>query len=84
LIGVLFSIVSVISFVVLGIIWETRGVPFAGFGSLVSLELLSFGVLTVMLGVIAEYLGLIYEEVKRRPNFIVQETLGLSTREPRR
>ncbi len=33
-----------------------------------------------MLGVIAEYLGLIYEEVKRRPNYVVQETVGLSGR----
>jgi dolichol-phosphate mannosyltransferase len=30
-----------------------------------------------MLGIIAEYLGLIYEEVKGRPNFIVSEELGL-------
>ena len=76
-IGVLFSFASAVAFVVLFVIWETRGVPFAGFGSLVSLGLFSFGMLTVMLGVIAEYLGLIYEEVKRRPNFIVQETIGL-------
>jgi dolichol-phosphate mannosyltransferase len=31
-----------------------------------------------MLGIIAEYLGLIYEEVKGRPNFIVAEQLGIS------
>jgi dolichol-phosphate mannosyltransferase len=30
-----------------------------------------------MLGIIAEYLGLIYEEVKGRPNFIVSAELGL-------
>ena len=76
-IGVLFSFTSAIAFVVLFVIWETHGVPFAGFGSLVSLGLFSFGMLMVMLGVIAEYLGLIYEEVKRRPNFIVQETIGI-------
>ena len=76
-IGVLFSFASAVAFVVLFVIWETNGVPFAGFGSLVSLGLFSFGMLTVMLGVIAEYLGLIYEEVKRRPNFIVQETIGI-------
>jgi glycosyltransferase involved in cell wall biosynthesis len=75
--GVLFSFAAFVAFVVLAVVWETRGVPFAGFGSLVSLALMGFGVLTVMLGVIAEYLGLIYEEVKRRPNFVVQETIGL-------
>ena len=77
MIGVLLSFASAVAFVVLFVVWETRGVPFAGFGTLVSLGLFSFGMLTVMLGVIAEYLGLIYEEVKRRPNFIVQETIGL-------
>ncbi len=84
LLGVVFSFAAVVSFVVLGIIWETQGVPFAGFGSLVSLGLFGFGVLTVMLGVIAEYLGLIYEEVKRRPNFVVQEAVGLPERKPGR
>jgi hypothetical protein len=29
-----------------------------------------------MLGIIAEYLGLIYEEVKGRPNFVVSDVLG--------
>jgi dolichol-phosphate mannosyltransferase len=77
IVGVFFSVATAIAFVVLAIIWETQGVPFAGFGSLVSLGLFGFGILTVMLGVIAEYLGLIYEEVKRRPNFVVQETIGI-------
>jgi dolichol-phosphate mannosyltransferase len=36
-----------------------------------------FGVLTLMLGVLAEYIGLIYHEVKRRPNFVVQDTRNL-------
>lgn len=75
--GLFFSFAAFIAFVVLVIIWETKGVPFAGFGSIVSLFLMAFGILTTMLGVIAEYLGLIYEEVKRRPNFVVQETIGI-------
>jgi dolichol-phosphate mannosyltransferase len=75
-VGMIFSLGAAIAFVVLFVIWETQGVPFAGFGSIVSLGLFGFGVLTVMLGVISEYLGLIYEEVKRRPNYVVQETVG--------
>jgi len=74
--GIGFSIIAAFSCLVLSVIWLTSGVPFAGFGSLVSLGLLSFGVLTTMLGVIAEYLSLIYEEVKGRPNFVVRETIG--------
>jgi glycosyltransferase involved in cell wall biosynthesis len=75
--GILATFLSVIAFVVLGFVWITNGVPFAGFGSIMSLVLLGFGVLTMMLGVMAEYLSLIYEEVKRRPNFVVRETVGL-------
>jgi glycosyltransferase involved in cell wall biosynthesis len=53
------------------------GVPFPGFGSIICVMLLMFGFLFTMLGVIGEYIGLIYEEVKQRPNFIIQEKVGL-------
>lgn len=78
--GVIVALVSAVSLLVLTVLWFTAGVPFAGFGTLVSLNLLVFGVLALMLGVMSEYLSLVYEEVKRRPNFIVRETLGLSQR----
>jgi len=75
--GVALSLISLVSLLVWMIVWITSGVPFAGFGTIVSLAVLAFGTLTFMLGIIAEYLGLIYEEVKGRPNFIVSEKLGL-------
>ena len=76
--GVALSLISFVSLLVWVIVWITSGVPFAGFGTIVSLAVLAFGTLTFMLGIIAEYLGLIYEEVKGRPNFIVAEQLGIS------
>lgn len=48
-----------------------------GFGTIMAVMLLMFGFLFTMLGVVAEYVGLIYDEVKQRPNFIVSETIGL-------
>jgi glycosyltransferase involved in cell wall biosynthesis len=48
-----------------------------GFGTVMVVMLLMFGFLFTMLGVVAEYIGLIYDEVKQRPNFIVSETIGL-------
>ena len=53
------------------------GVPFAGFGTIMGVMLLMFGFLFTILGVMAEYIGLIYEEVKERPTFVVRETVGL-------
>jgi glycosyltransferase involved in cell wall biosynthesis len=75
--GVALSVISFVSLLVWMIIWITAGVPFAGFGTIVSVIVLAFGILTFMLGIVAEYLGLIYEEVKGRPNFIVSEQLGM-------
>jgi polyisoprenyl-phosphate glycosyltransferase len=74
--GLALSVLSIISLIPLSILWLTKGVPFAGFGTIVAISLLVFGVLSLMLGIISEYVGLIYEEVKRRPNFVVRETLG--------
>lgn len=53
------------------------GVPFPGFGSLICVMLIGFGVITLLLGVVGEYLALIYEEVKQRPNFVVSQKIGL-------
>lgn len=53
------------------------GVPFAGYGTIMTVMLLMFGILFTMLGIVAEYVGLIYEEVKHRPNYVVSRTVGL-------
>ena len=74
--GFVISAFAFISIPLLALLWITRGVPFAGFGTLTALGLLLFGLLSLMLGVMSEYIGLIYEEVKGRPNFIVSEVLA--------
>jgi len=74
--GVAISLTSFIALLVCVVAWVTVGVPFAGFGTIVSVAVLAFGSITFMLGIIAEYLGLIYEEVKGRPNFVVTELIG--------
>ena len=48
-----------------------------GFTTLVSLVLFMGGVQLVAIGLLGEYLGRIYDEVKQRPLFIVQRTYGL-------
>jgi len=73
--GIALSALSFLTTVILAVCWVLLGVPFAGFGTLISVSLLAFGLLAFMVGLLAEYLGLVYEEVKGRPNFIVRDTL---------
>lgn len=75
--GLVLSGLAMLTLLALVIRWLTFGVPFAGFGSIVGIGLLGFGVLSVMIGIVAEYVGLIYEEVKQRPNYLVSEEEGL-------
>lgn len=75
--GMILSAISFVSLLPLSILWIFSGVPFAGFGTLVSLFLLVLGFLSLMLGILSEYVGLIYEEVKARPNYIVSKKVGI-------
>ena len=77
LFGLGLSFFSFLSIIPLAILWMFSGVPFAGFGTLVSLFLLVLGFLSLMLGILSEYVGLIYEEVKARPNYILSAKIGL-------
>jgi len=69
--GVLISGISFLTLIPLAFLWIFKGVPFAGFGTIVSFSLLVLGFLSLMLGILSEYVGLIYEEVKQRPNYII-------------
>jgi glycosyltransferase involved in cell wall biosynthesis len=48
-----------------------------GFTTLVTLVLFLGGVQLIGIGVLGEYLGRVYDEVKRRPNYIVKRKTGL-------
>lgn len=52
-----------------------------GFTTIVSLVLFLGGVQLAAIGLLGEYLGRIYDEVKRRPLFIVQKTYGLDDKD---
>lgn len=73
-------VVTFIAFI--SLVWTiidvlVHGVPFGGYGTIMSTLLLGIGVVTLILGIIGEYVALIYEEVKGRPNFIISQKIGL-------
>jgi glycosyltransferase involved in cell wall biosynthesis len=72
--GVFFGLISIIATIVSSIMWLVIGVPFAGFGTLVSLITLGFSILLLSMGIISQYLALVYEEVKMRPLYLISET----------
>lgn len=58
----------------------THGLAFPGQAPIMILILVIGGVLMLMLGIVGEYVWRIYDEVKRKPNYIVREVFGLDTR----
>jgi polyisoprenyl-phosphate glycosyltransferase len=78
--GVLVSAISFGLMAVEIILFFAYGREVPGFTTLVLIMLFLFGVLFLILGVIGEYLSRIYEEIKYRPPFIVNEMIGFTPR----
>ena len=68
-----FSGISLVSLPALVVFWLVFGVPFVGFGWVMSLVVLSFSTVMFGLGILSLFISLIYEEVKQRPLYLVSE-----------
>jgi len=76
ILGVLFLAFSIIiMFHTLAI--KILGLAFTGFSTVIILNLLTSGCIIFCLGLIGEYIGKIYAEVKFRPRYLIYETIGL-------
>lgn len=51
----------------------------AGWASILAVSLFFNGIILIILGIIGEYIGRIYDEVKGRPLYIVRETININT-----
>lgn len=83
LLGFLLSAASVVGMmVVLYLKWFTNSIV-PGWASLFMVMLFCNGVMMTMLGIIGEYIGRIYDEVKERPLYVINETWGVRTKHER-
>ena len=64
--GVLYSLTIVFS-------WMHGATPFAGWAPLMIVILIVGGLIMVMLGIIGEYIWRIYDEVRKKPNYIIRD-----------
>lgn len=79
--GMIVFLVSII-FLIWGVIQHVRGVTVAGWSSLIVSIWALGGLILFSIGIVGEYIGKIYLEVKRRPRFIIDECLNEGIRKP--
>ncbi|MBQ7284048.1 MAG: glycosyltransferase, partial [Oscillospiraceae bacterium] len=72
-IGIAMAFVSFL-FIVWAVVARVMGHTVAGWTSLVGIMALVGGIQLFCLGIIGEYIGKIYSEVKQRPKFIIEKT----------
>jgi polyisoprenyl-phosphate glycosyltransferase len=70
MIGVLFGFLSMIV-TAYSVIMKFMGNPFSGYTTIIVLLSASFGILFIILGIIGEYLGYLFIEIKKRPIYII-------------
>ena len=71
----IFSLSIIFAFLVFIIINKLFFNPYDGFSFTIILILFLFSLNTIMIGIIGEYITRIYNEVKQRPNYIIEEII---------
>ena len=64
------------AYIVVVVVLKFVGISWPGYTSLMAAILFLGGVQLVMIGLLGEYLGRVYDEVKGRPLYLVQDTVG--------
>jgi dolichol-phosphate mannosyltransferase len=76
LFGATVSVVSLLLAVTLVILKVVHGIPLVGWTSLIVAVLFLGGVQLICVGILGEYVGRIYDEVRQRPPYVVAGVLG--------
>lgn len=72
--GIFLSISSFIYLAFMSTLWILTDTPFNGFGTIVGFVVLGFAITLSAIGVLAQYIALIFEEVKGRPIYIIADS----------
>ncbi len=72
-VGIILSILGVIYSLTIVYSWLRGGTPFSGWAPIMIAMLIIGGLIMVMLGVIGEYIWRIYDEVRKKPNYIIRD-----------
>jgi glycosyltransferase involved in cell wall biosynthesis len=75
--GVAVSFLAMLYMIFLVVRTLITGIDTPGYASLMSVQLFFNGILLIGLGAIGEYVGRIFIETKRRPIYLLNETLGV-------
>ena len=81
ILGFALAILSFILILVEGTLFLFYGREIPGVATIILFMLFSFGILFFLLGIIGGYIGKIYEEVKKRPDYIIRQEIGFEVNE---
>lgn len=79
--GLVIDAVTVVATIWFAISTLTSDMPRTGYGTIVCLIAFFGGTIILLLGIIGEYMARIYNEVKKRPIFLVKDTNIIKTKE---
>lgn len=74
--GMFFSILSLIALLTLSIL-SLAGMTISGWAFAVASIWFAFGLSSIFIGIVGEYIGKAFEEVKARPRYIVEEFINI-------
>jgi polyisoprenyl-phosphate glycosyltransferase len=76
--GFILAVAGLLYAVVLTVLWALGYMDVAGWTSLFVALLIFSGIQLITLGVLGEYIGRIYEEVRGRPLYLIEDALGFT------
>jgi len=81
IVGVLLVLGSFSALVGLTVNVLVAGVPFPGFGTILAVIIMMFGLLFCFLSIVGIYVGLVFEQVRKRPLYVIYRQWGAAGNE---